>query len=172
MTEKVKITREQAKVIESKMAFRHMSIKYHVMNNWDTDYERCLNNLTLDELIRAFYIGYEVEPKIKVGDFVEIEMFGTRKVFEVTGVKGNAIAINGGTEYNEYYVSRILTDEEKRKEKQHRWWAKHGREVKEVKKGDIVKTVNGKMIEINHAEQLPNRFKVACFAEDRKDVEQ
>src|SRR5690625_1070106 len=76
MSDKVKLTREQAKVIESKMAFRHMSIKYHVMNNWDTDYERCLNNLTLDELIRAFYIGYEVEETFEVGDWVHNNVTG------------------------------------------------------------------------------------------------
>src|SRR5699024_10096032 len=131
MTEKVKITREQAKVIESKMAFRHMSIKYHVMNNWDTDYERCLNNLTLDELIRAFYIGYEVEPIFEVGDWVKDT--STNAVIKINDRQHRNNLIDP-----RHTTIRHATPEEIAEEKQRRWWAKHGRKVWELREGDLL----------------------------------
>src|SRR5699024_1357843 len=130
MTEKVKITREQAKVIESKMAFRHMSIKYHVMNNWDTDYEPCLNNLTLDELIRAFYIVYEVEPIFEVGDWVKDT--STNAVIKINDSQHRHNLI-----VPRHTPIRHATPEEIAEEKQRRWWAKHGREVWELSEGAL-----------------------------------
>src|SRR5699024_7813192 len=89
---------------------------------------KAFESIDLDTLIRALYIGYEVEPSIKIGDFVDIGLFGISKIAEVTGVKGNTIAINGSEECHEFKINRVLTDEEKHEEKQRRWWARHGRE--------------------------------------------
>src|SRR5699024_1112184 len=122
------------------MAFRHMSIKYHVMNNWDTDYERCLNNLTLDELIRAFYIGYEVEESYEVGDWVYVEApkEGLPNVYQV--MTADKYSVNLDRLYGNFKKSKLrhATPEEIAEEKQRRWWAKHGRDVWELREGDCL----------------------------------
>ena len=45
------------------------AIRYH-LNTWLAPVNTCLNELTLDELARAIYVGYEVEEKFKVGDWL------------------------------------------------------------------------------------------------------
>src|SRR5690625_2479060 len=135
----------------------------------------------------ALYIGYEVEQEVKVGDFVDIGLFGISKVAEVTGVKGKLIAINGSDEYHEFKINRVLTDEEKQEEKERRWWKKHGREVWELKEGDIILQSEDVYTYIVlgmdqygnvHLEEenmfaigyIKEQYKVVCFAEDRQDV--
>src|SRR5699024_5639552 len=144
----------------------------------------------------ALYIGYEVEQEVKVGDFVDIGLFGVSKVAEVTGVKGKLISINGSDEYHEFKINRVLTDEEKQEEKQRRWWAKHGRDVWELRESDcliskhdkhscrikFVEAIDGNStllvdgIEDEFYEGEPDllrdRYKVFCFAEDRKDIKE
>ena len=195
MSEKVKLTREQAEAIEKlkKMAVSddviiHNTVFYQVTERErDTAYKP-FKGIDLDTLIRALYIGYEVEPSIKIGDFVDIGLFGISKIAEVTGVKGNTIAINGSEEYHEFKINRVLTDEEKQEEKQRRWWAKHGREVWELRDGDLLRSTDTKKTyELNNqtsygawfegltsgiAHRVVKRnYKVICFAEDRKDID-
>src|SRR5699024_3599598 len=156
-----------------------MSIKYHVMNNWDTDYERCLNNLTLDELIRAFYIGYEVEPIFEVGDWVKDT--STNAVIKINDRQHRNNLID-----SRHTTIRHATPEEIAEEKQRRWWAKHGREVWELRRNDLVCDKDGFSYTINlikkdyvefvefgkrkKVKEIKESFKVICFVEDRKDV--
>lgn len=60
--EKVNVTKEQAEVIKRANGAETESLflEAHVKNNFHPD-NRCLKNLTLDELAKALYIGYEVE---------------------------------------------------------------------------------------------------------------
>lgn len=148
MDEKVVLTQEQADTIEYALSdnedcycgdkdtlIREVAnpcIGFH--NNLNL-----LNKMDIALLSKSLYIGYEVEPSIKIGDFVDIGLFGISKIAEVTGVKGNAIAINGSEEYHEFKINRVLTDEEKQEEKQRRWWAKHNRDVWELKVLDKVR---------------------------------
>src|SRR5699024_8613457 len=83
---------------------------------------------------------------------------------------------------------RNATQEEIAEEKQRRWWAKHGRDVWELKEDDIL-NVNGAIRTVYHVDENKVYFYevseiytldimkgsgttiVVCFAEDRKDLE-
>ena len=63
--EKAKINQEQAEAINSCKKDdmdRGEAIRHHI-NTWCAPPNRCLNELSLDELVRALYVGYEVEEK-------------------------------------------------------------------------------------------------------------
>jgi len=184
---KVKLTKEQAEAIE-RITTKSLAVGKHIETGWKTRRDLCLNELTTDELIKALYIGYEVEPEIKIGDFVDIGLFGLCKIAEVTGVKGKLIAINGSEEYHEFKINRVLTDEEKQEEKERRWWADHGREVWELKQKDILVKGNCESI-VDHVGKdkvvliknglkvvvkmfnIKKHYRVRYLAEDRKDVD-
>src|SRR5699024_208683 len=162
---KVKLTREQAEAIGDVITYgtKEEAVESHIEKGWSFKEYLCLNALSTDEFIRALYIGYEVEETFEVGDWVKDT--STNAVIKINDRQHRNNLID-----SRHTTSRHATPEENAKEKQRKWWAKHGRGVKELKKGDITKNANGKMIEINHAEQLPDRFKIVCFVEDRKDV--
>ena|SRR5699024_1405844 len=194
--EKVKLTREQARAVEHKKKNDGRGIKA-VLN--DIFYEpkftdirsvnEVIREIGMENFIKALYIGYEVEPEIKVGDFVDINLFGISRIAEVTGVKGNMIAINGSDEYHLFKINRVLTDEEKQEEKQRRWWESNNRAVWELKEGDILKDIyqreNHEVVGIGFmgsvmfegdtsyraVDEIENKCTVVCFAEDRKDVD-
>lgn len=65
MTEKVKVSKEVAEVIEIlKDAKRplHEMVKHYLNDDfiWTLEF-KCLDNLSNDDFIRALYVGYEVE---------------------------------------------------------------------------------------------------------------
>jgi len=69
---KIIVTQEQAEAINSCKKDdmdRGEAIRHHI-NTWCAPPNRCLNELSLDELVRALYVGYEVEEKFEVGDKV------------------------------------------------------------------------------------------------------
>src|SRR5690625_3914269 len=87
-------------------------------------------------------------------------------------------------------VLRHATLDEIEEEKERRWWAKHGRDVWELKKGDVI-GINIKTITINEVREdgyityfdglgseriyridslKSGGYKIICFAEDRKDA--
>ena len=189
MSEKVVLTQEQAEELElQKKELPTVGIvQRRMLSNRIND---AFESIDLYTLIKALYIGYEVEQEVKDGDFVDIGLFGISKVAEVTGVKGKLIAINGSDEYHEFKINGVLTDEEKQEEKQCRWWAKHGRKVWEIREDDILEYLGDLYIidsfdseevclksgierKTNYGEPfdyVKRHFKVVCFAEDRKDV--
>src|SRR5699024_1028720 len=189
--EKVKLTQEQADAIEVWKKTSYRLDDFLTYKNMLDESFKCLRGFSLDKFAKALYIGYEVEPNIKVGDFVDIGLFGVSKIAEVTGVKGDAIAINGSDEYHEFKINRVLTDEEKHEEKQRRWWKSHNRDVWELREGDIlsmdgyenvtmavkevihenITLLNGEDEEYMFLYDIKNLLSVVCFAEDRKDTE-
>src|SRR5690625_1685515 len=71
--EKVKLTQKQADAIESllKKGSRDEILDTHFnIDSWQYSENRCLNGMEASHLARALYIGYEVRPKFKVGDWV------------------------------------------------------------------------------------------------------
>ena len=69
---KVKISRAQAEAINSCKKDdedKGEAIRHHI-NTWCAPPNRCLNELSVDELARALYVGYEVEVEVKVGDWL------------------------------------------------------------------------------------------------------
>lgn len=200
MTEKVKLTREQAEAVEA--------IKSSSLGNDGTILEfvrACgISNhvFHLDELIKSLYIGYEVEETFKVGDWVMSSFFGyaegrALKIQQITKRKDKTYVYFSNLEapnHNCYIedICRHATPEEIAEEKQRRWWAKHGRKPWELKIGDIIKKLcspyDFEALEISGMDdryiyakdnyiinpkttQMDVNYRVVCFAEDRKDVQ-
>src|SRR5690625_1290396 len=188
--EKVKVTQAQADLIKS-IKDTDYAINIHGLNKRP---DSSLQELTTAELARALYVGYEVEPEYSVGDWVRD---AKGEVIKVTEVDRGGILTDGGN-LRSWYGNRSdgyrslkhATPEEIAKEKERRWWAKHGRDVWELRKGDVI-GINIKTITINEVREhgyiayfdglgsdriysidslKSGGYKIVCFAEDRKDV--
>src|SRR5690625_1877119 len=196
--EKVKLTQEQADAIKKlKAEASNKEIIYMNTSPFGGIYldkdKQTIFEMDLDELIRALYVGYEVELEIKVGDWVFID-YGEAGT-EIGFIKGwinepHSFYIDKchfGANVNE---ARHATLEEIAEEKERRWWEKHGRDVWELKQGDII-GINIKTITINEVREdgyiayfdglgsdriysvdslKSGGYKIICFAEDRKDA--
>lgn len=188
--EKVKLTREQANAIEYALQevdeykgnldrlLRHAS-----MNNVNFRNElHLLDTIDIVTLAKALYIGYEVEPEFKVGDWVVNISNGYIKLIEN---EREANFLNN--DYIKRHELRHATSEEIAEEKERRWWAKHGREVWELKVGDFLineklgtieevkeikwqKYLIGKWTAYMELDYIKDNYSVAFFVEDRKDI--
>src|SRR5699024_9985253 len=106
-----------------------------------------IDELTTQQVVDAYFGGYEIEETYEVGDWVYVDWItGARlhKVAETEGIKTKAgkpaLKIHGdGNILAPIEITRHATPEEITKEKQRRWWAKHGRNVYEFKEGDLIK---------------------------------
>lgn len=137
MSEKVRLTKEQAKAVKV-FKDNNLTLKDYAYENLSEELDP-IQILGIDKMARALYVGYEVE----------------------------------------------TIDEEKRR----RWWHKHGREVWELKERDLLRQVHnntkhevrrvykdGCVSFVNDSGALTklsiqNHYKVICFAEDRKDLD-
>ena|SRR5690625_211650 len=191
--EKVKLTQEQADAIKKlKAEASNKEIIY--MNtspfggiHLDKD-KQTIFEMDLDELIRALYIGYEVESEFKVGDWVVTSDF-LEPIRKVKEVNDRLLVDNTGIVWRDFGEIRHATPEEIAKEKERRWFAKHGRNPWELKEGDILSehgncqtrtiyrvcplTKSVKFygdVEWTRKYEIRSNYLVACFAEDRKDV--
>jgi|SRR5690625_1255733 len=161
--EKVKLTQEQAGEIERIKNYfnRHEYITKFVETNGVSDSE-----FHIEELVRALYTGYEVEPEFKAGDWVHNNLNGC--VFQI----------------KEYQLEVINDDPRniRHATKQEAWWASHGRDVDQYKHNDVIKESYNQVIrEVSHVEDNivymkcgggfgKDALKIVCFAEDRKDL--
>ena|SRR5690625_1012036 len=181
MCEKVKLTQEQAREIEriKKYFNRHEYITKFVESNGVSDSE-----FHIEELVRALYIGYEVEPEFKVRDFVKNDR---GRVVEILEDKGNSFVVGwiaNGKLYKETVSKNSIL---RHVTKQEIWWASHGRGVWELKGHDIlthrfyggnyaVFSVRNDLVtfygpnEDRMLGDVRKNFKVKYFAEDRKDA--
>ena len=188
--EKVKLTKEQVTALEKAINDYGIdtTMNDHSPHNWGGRLSP-LNELKTHQMARALYIGYEVEESFEVGDWVIDDEYGF--IGQITKIEGECIWAYWDDDNEEKRIHekelRHATPEEIAKEKQRRWWAKHGREVFEFKSGDLidhdhyvveVMEVRSDMlrVEINTTvatitEEYYDLIKVICFAEDRKDVE-
>src|SRR5690625_1009321 len=144
MTEKVKVTREQAEAIErikTEQIKRFEEVKKNKTAYLLTDWEKPLFELESKHLQDALYIGYEVEPEVKVGDWVKANWIVEKPtIHKLKGIDRNTVEIDGEQNNTNPGISIIslATPEEIAEEKERRWWAKHGRDVWELKTGDIL----------------------------------
>ncbi len=192
MSGKVKITQEQADAIEKESTCTEIVIlvKCHI-KGWEYGNNKCLNELSLDKFLRALYIGYEVEPEINDGDYLS-HIY----TYDIGEVNGGVVHWNSGFENDVEYINKLMisgeirhaTPEEIAKEKERRWWARHGREPWELKEDDIlyydkyifavvevtelyVKLYSGGEYSLVNWSTIKSKYAVACFSHDRKDVD-
>src|SRR5690606_29085439 len=149
--EKVKVTREQAEAIEylkkllsdtseRKRNLQLIKEKLDHDYHWESPNFKAANEIPDDIFIAALHYGYEVEPKFEVGDWVVIDYkeHGT-KVGKIKGyIKKDAFYIDNNHAAGSIMNTRHATPEEIVAEKERRWWAKHGRDVWELREGDIL----------------------------------
>lgn len=197
--EKVKLTKEQANAIEWALQKENEYSPDRLLRLRSSDNANFhnelypLNDIDIAVLARALYIGYEVEPEFKVGDWVVYKHNNTiwEIIGELYGGKVHYDITRGGKYKGSVHKDhiRLATPEEIEKEKERRWWAKHGREVWELREGDLLERLNAStIIEFLRFDQgaleyriqnsyyredilgYTKRYRVICFAEDRKDI--
>ncbi|WP_193065315.1 hypothetical protein [Oceanobacillus oncorhynchi] len=204
--EKIQLTQEQADRIDFLLnqwmpfngdAVEEALLKVH-LDNWRDENNRCLNELSLDSMARVLYTpnSYEVIPRFNVGDWATRTVdnggfLNEGRVFKIAKISGGHAWEGEANDSPAHLFENIRhsTSDEIQQEKERRWWAKHDREVWELREGDTLKD------EINYPhfvtrgnrtdqglertpslncifkdmEGIKRRFKVACFSEDRLD---
>ena len=193
---KVKVTKEQAEAIEkeSYRDYENILYDYLVVSNYDEKFK----GLTFGGLYRALHQGYEVEPEFKKGDFVVWHGL----VVEIKHPQTNDHKDDGrcyftlersdGSTYENITRDEIrhATPAEIAEEKERRFFAKHGRELWELREDDILKylgdvlivdsfdseevcfksNASGAVVYTKNFNFVTDNFKFVAFAEDRLDV--
>lgn len=136
MADKVILTKEQANSIE-KWINKEQLIIAKASGFLEHGVDEPIAELTMKQLVKAIYIGYEVEPDFKVGDWVVNTSNGYIKLIENEREAREANFLNN--DYIKRHELRHATSEEIAEEKERRFWNKFGREVNEYRAGDIVK---------------------------------
>src|SRR5690625_4793528 len=140
---KVKLTQEQAEEIK-KIEDIDYAINVLSLNKRPDNH---LAKLTIAEIAKALYIGYEVEPEFKVDDWVVSTLLDgyvgqIEEIIEIEGVTGDPKRIKVGSVLHYPDSLRHATPAEIAEEKERIFWKKIGREVNQYKKADLV-TVEG-----------------------------
>lgn len=200
---KAKVTQEQAEAIEiiksddKKYGCFEANLRVQVEKGWTGNIFECLNEIKTEDYVRALFVGYEVEPEYKVGDWVIYKRFnGENLIGRIErDVDSNELAIKLAISDDPQlgiikFITRHATTEEIATEKTRRWWSNNNRDVWELKRGDLIASQDkgvssirevkrafgeGGVITLpNHAvygrKELETFFKLVCFAEDRKDI--
>ena len=192
--EKVKLTQEQADAFESEVLTSDVkSVARCHMRGWEYRCNRCLNELSLEQIMRAKYVGYEICPEYKVGEWKVVKY--SNEIGQVVEHFKEKQRVELDCNYFTYKEVdlRSATLEEIAEEKERRWWAEHNRDVWELRfddvliheeKQELIRVVdvqftgavivfinNGyrESLNISYIKQL---YSVVCFAEDRKDVKE
>ena len=185
--EKVKLTQEQANAIK-RWVNKEQLIIAKASGLLEHSIDESIAELTMEQLVKALYIGYEVEPEFSIGDWVVYKHNNT--IWEIIGeLYGGKVHydIARGEKYKGSVHKdhiRLATPEEIKQEKERRWWAKHGRDVWELRPGDLlvsdirvfeeVQKVKNDGVAFAYGnyvatDRLKLYYKVVCFAENRLD---
>lgn len=142
MSGKVKVTEKIAKLIKNSL---DKYPKHVIVEHYHSIAAKYREEMDLDTLIKALYIGYEIEEQYKVGDWVFVNNNGDEWVAKIatgTGVRDvfyvDECPYVDNKQY--YHISKFrhATPEEIAKEKKRMFWVKLGREVDEYREGDII----------------------------------
>ena len=183
MSEKVKVTENQHTSL--KYATTHESNQSIIKRRVFCDIDKELMELKLDELIRALYIGYEVDPEFKIGDWVIHKP--SREIGKVRYVGSHSLTLENNSGGGSGHF-RHATPEEIAEEKERIWWNKHGRDVWELRERDFLVNKDGIAWEVTSVnpkedycsidytrfnyEEIMRAFRVLCFAENRLDLKE
>src|SRR5699024_8454985 len=138
--DKVKLTREQAEMIKNHKEADNleMLLRKHRMLGCLT----YIDELTTQQVVDAYFDGYKVDPDFEVGDWVVYDNGVERgygyKTNQIKDVDEQKAYFDEGRRMHLTSL-RHATPEEITKEKQRRWWVRHGRDVYEFKEGDLIK---------------------------------
>ena len=196
---KVKITEQQAEAIEEIKGgvseLFEANLTTQIKKGWLSNAFTPLNELSTKDYLDALYIGYEIKQEFKVGDWIYINKEATitnkPQVKKIVGINKGIVKFDDDwvISINSQHI-RHATPEEIAEEKERRWWVKHGREVWELRDGDVIRRhttchvvyrsmednngdlyidfyEHGSVFTIKELRDL--KSKVVCFAEDRKD---
>lgn len=198
------ITREQARFIgdleENKPLGKDVFDFIYKLSKCEMPYSKQVNTINDEQievakLMRAFLDGYEVEPVIKVGDWGKFEHRGETIITRILDIdyEGEFFKVDAefpGLRYPTvpFWRMKQPIETEIYKERERRFWAEHGREVWELREGDVL-GFNGKTFVVDAVESrlfhpivhykndswnlLENEKKhnVVCFAHQRLDRE-
>jgi len=81
------------------------AIRYH-LNTWLSPVNMCLNELSVDQLARALYVGYEVEEKFEVGDKVFYRTMDTG-MHTIIGMQAGICNLRGSVKFTNVKTSNI-----------------------------------------------------------------
>lgn len=152
--EKIKLTQEQADVIESlkEDSKSFFGIARKQLDGWSTKRYRCLNELLMEDFCKAMLIpdGYEVIPQYKVGDWVRHDDGEIGKITKIEDSSGQIQIftdikdIKRMYSWEEKYICdpvrffRHATPEEIQQEKKRRFWDRIDRKEDDYRVGDFV----------------------------------
>lgn len=187
---KIKLTQEQARMFENHKYAVKTLLQKRVCDNCPTS----IDDVPIDDVVKAIVYGYEVEPEYEEGDWV----IYNGKVVQIVGItKGYSpitpheinFAIDDDDWYDYQKIESHATPSEIAEEKERRWWKKHGREPWELEDRDLLidstgeiytvwigdnefdLTSNGDVVlSVCDPKILRDSFEVLCFAENRLDV--
>lgn len=201
MSEKVKLKRKHADLIESELGKMSKSdlMNQHVRtiveknNRFVGDYAP-FNSLSIEDMAKALYIGYEVEEEWQTGDWVvtksgyigEIEFINEIEGWANIGYSKDTLkrGVCLAKTFNLDEIKRHATEQEIAQEKERRFFARHGRKLWELRKGDLLYEKGASFTVSNPGEiavrfeeskllfdwdKITKNFKVSCFVEDRLD---
>jgi hypothetical protein len=162
MTEKVRITQEQATAIEYLRDTKFHDegiIASHAKRpmGWEANYTESLNGLPLLTLVDALRIGFEVEEEYKVGDWKKVVLpNGKWAIGQIDTLAFDDILFNYLDENTEWQrvrqpgkASVNPTPEEIKAEQERRVWEKIGRKPEEFRKGDAYEYNNGQIFTVD-----------------------
>lgn len=98
-------------------------------------------DLSFDELVKALYIGYEVESKFKVDDWVifknDVCVKVLRRILEIDEMN-KLVRFSMSSKWEQIEdIVRHATQKEIKEEKERQLWKKIGRDIGEFKEGDV-----------------------------------
>src|SRR5699024_10163694 len=137
----LKITREQERVLINHMGSLEKLIRTHRNDEENT----VLDDLRTDQLIDAYLGYYTIKETFEVGDWIVVEDCPCKriigKVQKRTEVEEHSTFTRLHYDRDWWSVIskskiRHATPEVIEEEKQCRWWAKHGRDVWELRESD------------------------------------
>ena len=148
MTEKVKVTKEQAEALDKAKGIFNLAAFIDFAN----EESKPMNNHSLvlrrefdkETLLQAVFYGYDVEPQFKVGDWVIWETKFELVVVQIKNkIRDTGISFGfNKEEYHSDYIVRHATPLEIKAEKERQLWKSIDREVGEFREGDTAVTAD------------------------------
>lgn len=191
MTEKVKVTQKQADWLERYELTQEQIDWYIDIQPYKKRPDSPIVNWSSSEVARALYNGYEVE--FKEGDWVYNRIIDKVAQIDERYDAGYNLWVDD-EEFNFYFMkdSRHATGSEIEEEKERRFWARNGRNVWGLKRGDIIYDKSepyAGVVEKIHGDaggevlvifkdgfwefynNVIEKYNVVCFAENQLDGE-